>query len=112
MFITNLLVGVGRYRRGEKLSGHQFVRGYALRHLLVLLEKHLATSDKTLLDNLDPLRRFEKVFPVVGEELNKTLNRDIPSAALGMLTLAERELKAKIKNYPAEAVEIIRRVIE
>lgn len=111
IFITNMLVGIGRYNRGEKFSGYQFVKVHAFRHLVVLLTKHLASSHKELLDNLDPMRRFERVFPEVGAELNKILDLETPASALALLTLAERELKAKLKNYPVEAVKVVREQI-
>ncbi|QTL99410.1 hypothetical protein GM661_16315 [Iocasia frigidifontis] len=40
-FIVNLLVGLGRYKRGEKVSAHEFVKISALKKLLILLGKHL-----------------------------------------------------------------------
>jgi hypothetical protein len=111
MFIFNLLVGVGRYNRGEKFSGHLAVKTYAFQHLVVLLKKYLEAPRKDLLDNLDPVRRFERVFPEVGAELNQILSLETPQAALAMLDLAERELQDKLTNYPAEAVKIIREQI-
>lgn len=108
MFITNMLVGVGRYNRGEKFSGHLAVKTYAFSHLVVLLKKYLESPQKDILDNLDPVRRFERVFPEVGAELNQILSLETPHAALAMLDLAERELQDNLKNYPAEAVKIIR----
>lgn len=61
-FLTNLLVETGRYNRGEKLSGHQFVKSSALKYLITLLEKYLPSPSRRVLDNLDPLRRFEIDF--------------------------------------------------
>ena len=43
--------------------GYQFVKNDALFHLLVLLEGHAASERKELLDDLNPLRRFEAVCP-------------------------------------------------
>lgn len=107
-FLTNLLVGVGRYRRGEKLSGYQFVKMHALRHLLILLEKYLPSPTEGLLDNLDPFRRFERVFPDLEAELNEILRAEVPVTALGLLNLAERELQVYLQEYPGKAVEVIR----
>jgi hypothetical protein len=68
-FLTNLLVGVSRHRRGEQLSGHFFVKQSALKHLLLLCSVYMDSSKKQLLDDLDPMRRFEFVYPEEGEEL-------------------------------------------
>jgi hypothetical protein len=111
-FLTNLLVGVGRHNRGEKLSGRQFVKAYALRHLLVLLEKYLPASQKALLDNLDPFRRFEKVYPGLGEEINNLLESETPAAARGLLSVAERELAGFLPSYPQEAVQVIFKALD
>lgn len=111
-FITNLLVGVGRHNRGERFSGRQFVKSYGLMHLLRLLEKFLPAAEKSLLDNLDPFRRVERVYPQLGAELNGILEQDTPAAARGMLRLAGCELSAYLPDYPAEAVETILKAME
>lgn len=111
-FICNLLVGVGRHNRGEQFSGRQFVKSYALGHLLGLLEKHLPAPQKSLLDNLDPFRRVERVYPQLGAELNGILEEATPAAARGMLRLAGRELSGYLPAYPAEAVEVILKAME
>lgn len=40
-FLTNLLVGMGRYRRGGALSARRFIKGGAVTHLLTLLNRHV-----------------------------------------------------------------------
>lgn len=52
--LTALLVGVQRHRRGEHLSGIDFVHRYALRHLLVLLARHVQTDRPEVKDDLNP----------------------------------------------------------
>lgn len=103
-FLTQLLIGAGRHARGERLSGHSRVKEEALRHLLRLLARHVRSEDATLLDDLDAVRRFERVFPRLGQELNAALGRETPQAALQLLDLAERELKEQLAaGFPAEA---------
>lgn len=98
-FITNLLVGVGRHRRGEQLSGHKFVKINAIHHLLTLLAKHVPSANGAILDNLDATRRFEFAYPELGAEINDLLRQASPAAASGLLALARRELAA---IWPAE----------
>jgi hypothetical protein len=100
VFLTALLVGVGRARRGEVLSGGASVRGLALEHLLVLLR---AEPLDARLDDLDPHRRFELVHPALGAELGRTQELPVEECARAMLAIAERELA-----LPAAAVAAVR----
>lgn len=106
-FLTGLLVGNGRYRRGERLSGHVFIKDYATRHLLTLLARHLPAPNHALLDNLDPFRRFERVYPELGAEINELQLLPPPETAVGLLAIARRELANRLDNYPETAVETI-----
>ncbi|MFP5286458.1 MAG: aminoglycoside 6-adenylyltransferase [Thermoanaerobaculia bacterium] len=106
-FLANLLVGVGRHARGEHLSGRQFL-GYALQNLVVLLAKHVPKEADHPLDDLDPLRRFERVWPVLGRELEEALQAPVPEGARRMLDIARRELEGRLPGYPAEALGVVR----
>jgi hypothetical protein len=67
--ITNLYVGVGRFRRGEKLSAARFIQQYAVDRILelsALLEKEQSTTAK---DIFSPERRFEQRFPNIAQQL-------------------------------------------
>jgi hypothetical protein len=103
-FLTALLVGVGRHRRGERLSGRELVQAQAPRHLIVLLGRRLDSGERSLLDGLDPLRRFERVFPTIGAELDSLLSRETPQTARGLLALALRELPELIPGAAARTV--------
>lgn len=108
-FLSQLLIGTGRHARGERLSGHSRVKEEALRHLLRLLARHLRSEHAALLDDLDVVRRFERVFPALGGELNEALAGETPRAALRMLELAERELKAPLAaGFPTAAFSAVR----
>lgn len=111
MFLGNLWVGLGRYLRGERLSGHQFVKTHAVSRLLTLLARHVKAADESALDNLDEWRRFEPAYPEIGGELDAILLRDVPAATRGLLDVFERELHGKIHDYPQEAVAVIRTII-
>ncbi len=111
-FLTKLLVGVGHYYRGEHLSGRATVQTEALRHLLQLFEKHLPAARRPLLDSLDPLRRFEVVFPKLGRDLDKIMGLPVPRSALEMLDLAERELKVHVHAFPKRALEVVKSRLE
>jgi hypothetical protein len=107
LFISLLLVGAGRYARGEVLSAHRFIKELALTELLPLLVKYLPSQNRKPLDNLDPFRRFEQVFPEVAAQLNASLLKPPLIAARELLTLADRHLRDALPDYPAEAVDVV-----
>lgn len=60
--LTNLYVGLCRFRRGEKLSAFRFIQGYAVDRvvdLANLMERGAAAEE----DLFDGPRRFERRFP-------------------------------------------------
>jgi len=107
MVLSLLIVGAGRYARGEVLSAHVVIKQYALSHLMALLTRHLPDGDRHYLDNLDPYRRFEQAFPEVGAALNAALQRDPIDAAQDLLAIYETYL-AYVIGYPAAAVPVVR----
>lgn len=109
-FITSLWIGIGRYNRGEKTSAHEFVKISALKSFLTLLEKHLPSEKKELIDNLDPLRRFELMYPDLGKEIETILLKPIPDAAMQMLNILERELPQYLEDKHIKAINIVRSI--
>lgn len=103
-FLTSLLVGAGRHDRGERLSGGQLVKTTALGHLVVLLARHSGSPGTEKLDSLDPLRRFEIVFPSLGRRLHAALGLETPGAARALLDIAVEELPGWIPETAAAAV--------
>lgn len=111
MFLVNLLVGVGRYYRGERLSGHTYVKVYGQDHLLRLLGKYVPAPQRSLLDNLAPSRRFEQVYPELGAELDAIALLPAPAAADRLLDLAEAALREHMPGFPAGDVAVVRRFL-
>lgn len=107
-FITHLFVGVGRYARGEELSGNQFVQGFAVNDLLQLIPQFIDSPQQSKLDNLNANRRFELVYPELGAELNRIVLLDSIQAASELLDLAECILKPHLSDYPEQAVAVVR----
>jgi hypothetical protein len=104
-FLTQLVVGAGRAARGERLSGHQLVRDYALGNLLHLLRAKLAPGDAARLDDLDVNRRFERVLPELGRALDAALREPVMGTARALLALAARELPELVSARARAAVE-------
>lgn len=108
LFLSALLVGVGRHLRGERASGRNLVHGQALRHLLVLLERHVPSPRSGLLDDLDPHRRFEAVHPDLGRQVDAALAKATPRAAVLLLDVAEQELRERVDHFPYDACAVVR----
>jgi hypothetical protein len=106
MAATNVLVGIGRHARGERLSAHQFVTGHAIGHLLQALVV-VPASRNDLLDGLDARRRFEQVHPQLGAEIDGLLARTLPEIALGLLAIARRELGAQLSPATLAAISVV-----
>ncbi len=111
MFLVNLLVGAGRYYRGERLSGHTYVKVYAQDHLLRLLGSYVPAPQRSLLDNLAPSRRFEQVYPELGAELDAIALLPAPAAAASLLELAERALASRMPDFPSAHLAVVRRFL-
>jgi len=103
--LTQLVVGTYRDARGERLSGHHFVRVKALGHLLTLLQARLPRDVAARLDDLDATRRLDLVLPELGRELDVALRAPVPVAARRLLEIAVRELADLVPASARAAVE-------
>lgn len=105
MFLCALVVGAGRWARGERLSGHQLVRCAAVGHLVALLRAGLAQEGAALLDDLDPLRRLERALPDEAREIDAALHLPLPAGARALLAIATRARPALTPGAAVAAVE-------
>lgn len=103
---TQLLIGVGRARRGEILSAGQSVRSEAVTHLLTALANRLP-SDPSLRDS-DPRRRFELLHPALARRIALALELEVESAARELLAIAEDALSAGWRHFPHRGVAAVR----
>lgn len=101
MFLSGVLIGGGRARRGERLAGRAALAG-AARRLMVLIARHAPGA--VGLDPFDPHRRFERAYPEIGAEIDQALGRGGPEGALQLLAIAERATS----SIPPEVAATIR----
>ncbi len=89
--LTNLYVGLGRYRRGEKLSAARFIQQYALDRVLELVAL-AGEGEPGHEDAFAPARRFEQRFPEAARVLPGFLQgyERSPESALAILDYLER----------------------
>jgi hypothetical protein len=88
--LTNLYVGLCRYRRGEKLSAARFVQLYAVDHL-ARLAPHLEIEQPAFVDAFSAERRFEARFPGLAAKLAEWMGGydHTPESALAILAFLE-----------------------
>lgn len=107
-FLVQLLVGVGRVRRGERLSGGDVVRSEAA---LTLVDLWLAVCrpDDRHPDPFDGRRRIESLDASFAARLEETLAQDAEQAARDLLRLAEATLVPAWPDWPARGADAVRR---
>lgn len=103
LFLCQLLIGVGRARRGEQLIAGQHIRSWAINNLLGLVRENSEAVDGTeaTRDNFSRYRRFELQYPEIGERIEIAQQLPLEASARALLaiavevcgdTLGEREL--------------------
>lgn len=107
LFLVKLLVGVGRVRRGERLNGGQFVRQWAVQHLVRAVRGRFAAASTSRRDIIDPLRRFEDDFPAEGARVAEILDSPVEEAARGLFDLAREMLEPGWGQFPAAAADAV-----
>ncbi len=101
LFLCQLLIGVGRARRGELLIAGQHVRSWAINNLLGLIRhwQHPARGTENKLDNLNRFRRFELQYPVIAARIESALQKPVERSAELLL---ETLLDAAVGNLGEE----------
>jgi hypothetical protein len=105
--VTAALVATGRARRGETLSA-AFLVTWAMTYLNRLLIRTLPSTNASLLDGFDSLRRFERAYPELGTELAAIARLDPADGGPALLDVLERELRPLRPDLPWSAVDAVR----
>lgn len=102
--LTNLYVGLGRFRRGEKLSAMRFIQGYAVDRLADLASR-LEAAQPSLPDPFAAERRIEQRLPRFSQHLPDFLPgyENSPAAARAILSFLTQHFPVN----PAIAAEIL-----
>jgi lincosamide nucleotidyltransferase B/F len=92
--LTNILIGVKRFYRGEKLSAARFVQQYAVDRVLELQES-LQTTDQKGRDPFNPERRLEQRHPEMKAYLSTFVQgyERTPESALAILAWLEQHFE-------------------
>lgn len=97
LFLCQLVIGVGRARRGEVLIAGQHVRSWAINNLLGLIRhwQHPVRGTEAKTDNLNRFRRFELQYPTIAARVESAMQKPVDKA--GELLL-ETLLDAAVGN--------------
>jgi hypothetical protein len=90
LFLSLLLIGVGRYRRGEILIAGQFIRSHCLNHLLGLVRANEEPKPgfTDLEDSFNRFRRFDFQYPGLALRIEDALQGNVEESAQVLLGLA------------------------
>lgn len=69
LVFIKLLIGVGRTRRGEAISGGEFIRVWAIRHFVRAVRGRFDSPTRHSRDSIDATRRFERDHPAIARRL-------------------------------------------
>ena len=104
--LTNLYIGLGRYRRCEKLSAMRFVQGYAVDRILELA--HFIESEQPIgRDAFTPERRFEQRFPGIAMLLPTFMQGYERTPASAAAILAFLETHFEVNGAMAAAIRAL-----
>jgi hypothetical protein len=109
LFLSLLVIGVGRARRGELLTAGEGIRSYSLGALLKVFARELPADSRQ--DRLDPFRRFEFVQPELGGKIAQALQLPPEHVALSLLSIAEENLPKVWAIYPNQDVLAVRNIL-
>lgn len=103
--LTNLYVGLSRYRRGEWCSAMRFIQVYALDRLIALLDLSLPEQDLISRDGFCVDRRVEQRHPAFLQDFKAMLSgvEDLPQCAQHMLDF----VRERYEVNPAMAARIM-----
>jgi hypothetical protein len=107
LMLVKLLIGVGRVRRGELLNGNAFIRQWAVQLLVRAIRGRFAAASTSLRDANDPMRRFERDFPVWGAHIAASLDLPIEESAYELYRLTRGILEPGWDEFPSLAADVV-----
>lgn len=108
LVLVKLLIGVGRARRGETLIAGEFVRTWAVRHLVRALRGRFPERSTGARDRIDPLRRVEQDLPEWAAAIEAAVAQDVEPAARALVDILHR-LEPGWEDFPSRAAGAVAR---
>lgn len=107
LVLVKLLIGVGRVRRGERLNGNAFIRQWAVQLLVRAIRGRFDAESTELRDTNDPMRRFERDFPIWGARIAGSLDLPLEESALELYRLTREILEPGWDEFPSRAADVV-----
>ena len=101
--LTNLYVGLGRFKRGEKLSASRFIQQYAVDRILELSEE-IEQVQQAQQDPFSNERRYEQRFPQTAKRLPEFVQGYERNRESALAILAFLEEHFEVNPAIAEAI--------
>ena len=110
LLLCQLLIGVGRARRGEQLIAGQHLRSWAINNLLGLVRQNVLpiAGTETAQDNFSRYRRFEQQYPELGERIELAQQLPLEACARALLAIAIEVSGDSLTKHELEQVYVIR----
>ena len=109
LVLVKILIGVGRARRGEVLNAGEFIRIWAVRHLVRAIRGRFADASTSARDAIDPVRRFEVDHPEWGARIADALAAPVEDAARRLLRITRGVLEPDWPSFPSRAADAVER---
>lgn len=106
LVLVKLLIGVGRIRRGEVLSGGAFVRQWAVQHLVRAIRGRYLRHSGAGRDTIDPVRRFEQDFPEWSARIATAIAQEAEPAARALFAVLG-DLAPGWPEFPSRAATAV-----
>lgn len=109
LLLAQILIGVGRARRGELLSARQFINAFAMRHALGLIRAWIApvTGKENEEDDLNRFRRFEFQYPGIGQTLAALQQMDVEASAKELLRVIKSLGQDQLTQIQHSQIKVI-----
>jgi hypothetical protein len=110
VFLGQMLIGIGRARRGETIIAGQFIRSYCLNRTLGFIRAWVKplTGTESKQDNLDRFRRFEQQYPELGAEIETILQQPVEAAGKHLVDLVVRLGHGHLSDKHLAQVQVVR----
>lgn len=109
LVLVKLLIGTGRLRRGETINGGQFIRQWAVKHLVLALRARAQIVDGAEPAGVEPTRRLEGAFPEIAADIEAAIAQPAERAAKSLFELTRRVLEPGWDEFPSAAADVIAR---
>lgn len=109
LVLVKLLIGTGRLRRGEAINGGQFIRQWAVKHLIAAIRARSGDAVVGDTAGIEPTRRFEAKFHEVASDIEAAIAQPAELAAKSLFELTRRVLEPGWDEFPSEAADAVAR---